>query len=216
MTIHSSCPRDRHLRLGSLESTQLGDYLQSVHYFDRAFGQFIAALRARGLLDASVVALYGDHRAFLDADEDLVKLLCLGGGAAARLWALHGSVPFLVRLPHGQHAGRRSSAGGHLDIAPTLLSLLGIETAKEVLLGRDLTAPGVPLVVFRDGTFATNEYYTRRQQDRESCFGSGGGEPVDCPEREGLRRRAEQQLEVSDVIIGKDLISVLRGSHPAP
>lgn len=202
--------RDRHLRLGSLESTRLGDYLQSVHYFDRAFGQFIAALRAHGLLDASIVALYGDHRAFLDADEELVRILGLPDGAAARLWAVHRNTPFLIRLPHAQHAGRIASAGGHLDIAPTLLSLLGIATTNEVLLGRDLTGPGVPLVVFRDGAFATNEYYTIRQKNRDLCFGSGTGEPVDCPGVNSLRRRAEQQLQISDTIIGANLIPALR------
>jgi phosphoglycerol transferase MdoB-like AlkP superfamily enzyme len=54
---------DRRLDVGALEGTLAGRYLQSVHYFDRVFDAFVSRLRESGLLDRSVVVVYGDHRA---------------------------------------------------------------------------------------------------------------------------------------------------------
>ena len=50
--------------------------------------------------------------------------------------------------------------GGHLDVAPTILSLLGIEDNGSVMLGQDLTAERPSLVVFRDGSFADDTITT--------------------------------------------------------
>src|SRR3989475_704987 len=67
----------RTLRLGSLEGTDLGDYLHSVHYFAEAFGQFVDRLRATRLLDESVVVVYGDHKGDLADERQLATLLGL-------------------------------------------------------------------------------------------------------------------------------------------
>ena len=45
-------------------------------YFDDQFGKFIDGLRERGLLDSSVIAVYGDHTAIPNWDRaSLEKLL---------------------------------------------------------------------------------------------------------------------------------------------
>src|SRR4029077_15724821 len=67
----------RPLKLGSLDGTDLGDYLHSVHYFDEAFGQFVDRLRATRLLDESVVVVYGDHKGYLADERQLATLLGL-------------------------------------------------------------------------------------------------------------------------------------------
>ena len=46
-----------------LKGTLLGNYLISIHYFDKQFGMFVDGLRARGLLDKSLMVVYGDHPA---------------------------------------------------------------------------------------------------------------------------------------------------------
>ena len=67
--------KKRLLSVGNLEGTLLGDYLQSVHYFDRAFGEFIDRLRTEDLLDSSMIVLYADHQAYLAELPDLARLL---------------------------------------------------------------------------------------------------------------------------------------------
>ena len=65
----------RHLDVGDLEGTTVGRYLDSVHYFDRAFGVLIDRLKESGLLDRSLVVVYGDHRAFWEDTPEVPALL---------------------------------------------------------------------------------------------------------------------------------------------
>ena len=44
-------------------------------------------------------------------------------------------------------------------VAPTVLSLLGVDDRSTVMLGRDLTRPGEPLAAFRDASFADGSHY---------------------------------------------------------
>ncbi len=57
------------------EDTILGDYLQSIHYTDKALGQFFKALKEEGLYEDSVIALYGDHFAITGLNESGIELM---------------------------------------------------------------------------------------------------------------------------------------------
>ncbi|GAA3319340.1 hypothetical protein GCM10020331_025830 [Ectobacillus funiculus] len=47
-----------------------------------------------------------------------------------------------------------------MDVKPTILSLLGVDTSNDIEFGHDLFAPDrKPFVVFRDGNFVTDKYY---------------------------------------------------------
>ena len=132
----------RTLRLGSLEGTDLGDYLHTVHYFDEAFGQFVDRLRATGLLDESVVIVYGDHKGYLADERKLATLLGLSSSRPEDLWLERKRVPLVVRLPRGARAGPRSEAAGHLDVGPEVpggvaRGLLDADLPREVQDGRD-------------------------------------------------------------------------------
>src|SRR5207244_11729943 len=88
----------RTLRLGSLEGTDLGDYLHSVHYFAEAFGQFVDRLRATRLLDESVVVVYGDHKGYLADERQLATLLGLSSSRPEDLWLERKIAPTVLRL----------------------------------------------------------------------------------------------------------------------
>lgn len=49
-----------------LNNTTMGNYLRSVHYADSAIGEFIDNLDKEGLLENTVLVIYGDHDARLD------------------------------------------------------------------------------------------------------------------------------------------------------
>ena len=52
-----------------LEDTQIGNYLKSSHYADEALGQFIEGMDEAGLLENTVIIIYGDHDAKLKKSE---------------------------------------------------------------------------------------------------------------------------------------------------
>ena len=127
---------------GRFRGSIVGNYLQAVHYFDRAFGRFLTLLRNRDLLDQSLLVVFGDHQAHLtDRPETEDLMAALGGRFASgaelpvRLWELQHDVPLLIRLPNSAVSGVRDTPAGHLDIAPTILVLTGVSEARPVMLG---------------------------------------------------------------------------------
>jgi phosphoglycerol transferase MdoB-like AlkP superfamily enzyme len=201
------------LDLGELEGTLLGDYLHTAHYFDSALGEFVDGLRASGLLDRSVLAIFGDHHALLGSSPELAQLLGYSHEDAFRHFVTRKKVPLIIRLPHGDHAGVRSVTGGQVDIAPTLLGLLGIDDPSRVMLGQDLTAERHSLVVFRDGSFADGEHYFVGRLGSvasATCYRAETGSPIPCAELEERYREALERLEISDLILRGNLISQWR------
>lgn len=208
-------PEHRELSLGALEGTLLGDYLQSVRYFDRAFGAFVDRLRAAGLLDTSVVVIYGDHHGFLGDPPELGRLLGIPARDEYRTLQVRKKIPLMIRLPHAEKAGVKTVTGGHLDIAPTILSLLGIRHESGLMLGRDLTQGQSSLVVFRDGSFTdgTTWYAHRVGVTAGTCYAVSTGRPVDCRVAAEQRREARNRLEVSDLVVRGDLVQSLHAAR---
>jgi phosphoglycerol transferase MdoB-like AlkP superfamily enzyme len=104
-------PHHRHLDLGDLEGTTVGRYLNSVHYFDRAFGALIDRLNASGLLDRSMLVVYGDHRAFWEKTPEVPTLLGFSADDRFRLWKAERRLPLLIRLPAPGRGERSGTAG---------------------------------------------------------------------------------------------------------
>ena len=109
-------------------------YLRSMHEVDAALGFLWRGLRQAGLLERTLVFLYGDHPSYV------VPRRCIH----------HECVPLLIHAP-GLAAGTSPHLGSHLDIAPTVLALLGIAEPPKQWLGSSLLGTGPRRVVFRDG-----------------------------------------------------------------
>ncbi len=202
----------RRLRPQSLPSGMAGDYLQSVRYFDEAFGKFVAGLKRDGVLDRTMIVLFGDHQSWLE-DADLERLWRVAGhgGPASRfeLWRFRRRVPLLIRLPHQRLAGPRDTPGGHLDITPTVLSLAGLDGMTGAWLGRDLTAAARRLVVFRDGNVTDGETtILKTENGADACFARDSS-TLPCEWLQPLRDEAATLLEASDHMIEGNLASGL-------
>jgi phosphoglycerol transferase MdoB-like AlkP superfamily enzyme len=208
------------LPVGRLSDTLVGRYLQTAHYFDEALGEFLKALAASGLLDRSVLVVYGDHLGYLGSPAELPQLVDLPEDLPIRHWEVNRRLPLMIRLPGGAAAGIRNRPVGHLDIAPTLLSLLGISVENRVMLGSGLLDDRPPLVVFRDGSFVSGGSYVLTQPDSHvdsddrraaaGCYDAGSGRQIGCAAFDNDRRTAIEQLKLSDLILRGDLIPVLR------
>lgn len=121
------------------------------------------------------------------------------------------NVPLLIRLPQAEAAGVRTASGGHLDIAPTVLSLLGVRHRGSVMLGHDLTHGRHSLVAFRDGSLTDGTiWYVHRGSGAEGvCYEVATGRAVGCGAVEHARREVRERLKVSDLIVRGDLIPIL-------
>ena len=141
--------RHKSLQLGNLEGTSFGNYLHTMHFFDSALAEFKALLAERGLLDSSIVVVFGDHDAGFVRDVSLSRTIGIRSDDIA--WTLNDRIPLFVRVPHGESNpdlhGQRSMPAGQTDLAPTILGLLGIDAGMLAYVGRDLLgAPAGPVL----------------------------------------------------------------------
>lgn len=129
---------DREIRLKEEdEATLFGLYITSMNYVDRAIGQFIDGLKEAGLYDNSIILIYGDHYALTNTDAaNATKVKSMLG----RKYTIYDvfSVPFIVHIPNSGRTETIETAGGHLDVLPTLLCLLGMDNDKTVMFGNNL------------------------------------------------------------------------------
>jgi phosphoglycerol transferase MdoB-like AlkP superfamily enzyme len=201
------------LKLGALTGTAVGDYLQSVHRFDAAFGNFIDDLRRQGMLEDTVVALYGDHQAFVARELELGALLGYTNDDVVGRFMAAKRVPLLIRLPGGRDARVSGTPAGHLDVAPTLFSLLGVQPPS-TMLGRDASAGGEGVVAFRDGGFidATHLFVNGFTPSTIACYQLATRTPVACDTLSAKRREARESLRMSDRILTGNLVQQLAQS----
>lgn len=100
-----------------------------VHNIDRAVGRIVAALRARGLWDNTIIIFTSDHGDFL-GDHGLLLKTLVGCDSL-----LH--VPFILRAPEVNLPARVATPMSNCDVLPTLTALAGL-TAPPHLHGRDI------------------------------------------------------------------------------
>ncbi len=194
------------LELGGLKGSVVGSYLQSVHYTDGAVGEFMDALREKGILDEIVLVVYGDHdglnrRSFPDFE----RFMPIHKDDELSWTREERGVPLLIRLPGGAHAGEQAAFGGQVDLAPTILGLLGMERDETLFLGRDLLAPATRegMVVFSDGSaLGPDRLYAGGR-----CLGAEGELPEEACA--AMARRAEDDLGISNGILENNSIPKL-------
>jgi arylsulfatase A-like enzyme len=153
-----------------LESRYRGEVRQN----DRAFGALLDALRARGLLDTTLVVFLSDHGE---------ELLDHGGTEHAKtLYQELVRVPLVVRVPGGPAVGSREKGTvQQIDLMPTLLALTGVP-GPPALPGRDLSArlASVPAaaspapVLFSEERFAVVDKVAARAGDLKLIFNNDG------------------------------------------
>jgi len=197
------------LPLGELAGTELGNYLRCIHYADFQIGAFIAGLRREGLLDESVLAVYGDHPGLTVADRpDLARFLGVPDLADPVAWKKAQRIPLIVRLPHERLRGRFSLATGQIDIGPTLGNLLGVDL--QTAFGQDLLNTRHGFVVFRNGSFMDDEAWVLPEMDL--AYDMKTGKVQTLSSQPDSLSRAREKLSVSDAILEGNLISEVNSS----
>ena len=208
---------DRHKRLevGPWDKTPFGNYIHGMHYFDRALGEFLTALERDGLLAHTVVAVTGDHSAGFPWTPELAH--ALGFGNDLLQWTLAERVPLVIRVPGGQ-AARIDLPIGQVDIAPTLLALLGVDAAALPYAGRNaLGTPGHEPVVRRDGSWvdARHLYLLRGRTTGTHCYDRERLDDVplaECAEGSAFAARAvEMSRRVREFDLQRRLLTVPPG-----
>jgi arylsulfatase A-like enzyme len=140
----------------------LNRYLTALHEGDRAFGDLMRGLDRRGLLDSTLVVVLGDHGEAFGEHTHIAHHL---------LYEEDVRVPLLLinrRLFGGE---RDTTMGGLVDIAPTILDLLGASLPAR-WQGRSLFALDRSGRVYFFAPFST-VYFGYREGSRKLIYDAG-------------------------------------------
>ncbi len=130
-------------------------YLQSLRFLDAVVRDFLGELDRAGLAADTLVVVVSDHgEAFGQHPGDF--------GHGATVWEPAARVPVVLTGPQvGPVAGRVvAEPTSHVDLAPTLLALLGIEVPF-TMKGRDLTASREARMVLIGGRPQASQFGVR-------------------------------------------------------
>lgn len=179
----------------------VNQYFQSANYMDQALEQFFNDLKTSGLYDNTVVVLYGDHYGISENHNKAMEEI-IGKEITPFDNAMLQRVPVFIHVP-GVDGGLVNKVGGQVDVQPTLLHLLGIDTKDYLTIGSDLLSKNHREVVpFRNGDFVSPEV----SQIEEKCYSTETGELVEGAGCESLAEKARTELQMSDEIVYKDLL----------
>ena len=204
-----------------LKNRTLGNYFQTAHYADEAIGEFIDYLDEKGLLENTIVVIYGDHDSKIkrseydyyynynpETDSKYEKENENYNEYTKYDYELNRKVPFIIWTKNNQEKKEIKEVMGMYDILPTLGNMLGIHS--DYALGHDILNGDENFVVFPNGNWITNKMYYDSQSDEGILLDENATISQDYIKK--MSDRADREVLVSNDIIVHDLVKKLRES----
>ncbi|HZG60511.1 MAG TPA: LTA synthase family protein [Anoxybacillus sp.] len=186
-------------------SRTLNRYFPTVRYMDESLKVFIEQLKKEGLYENSIIILYGDHYG-ISENHNKAMAQYLGKEEITPFDHVQlQRVPLIIHIPGvtDKHPKVISKVSGQIDVKPTILHLLGIDTKDDIHFGQDLFSKDkMDFAVLRDGSFITKDYVFKENV----CYDKKTGLKTDISHCEPYMEKAKQELDYSDKIIYGDLL----------
>ena len=196
-----------------LEGTTMGDYIKSANYADQAIGEFMDALDKAGLLENTVIGIYGDHDAKIKKSEynrlynydPVTDSIKDETGPDYKLvdyyyYEINRKVPFILWTKNNRINKEVTEVMGMYDVQPTLGNMLGFY--NPYALGHDIFSVDENVVIFPSGNWVTNKMYYNAQKGEGFAIDSN---PVSVDYIEKYTAKAEKVVSIADKIIVYDL-----------
>lgn len=200
-----------------LEGTKLGNYFKLVHYADEAIGELIEELDQKGLLDNTVIVLYGDHDAKLKQseyrrfyeneyiDDVLIDPSKKISEVNDYTYEINRKVPFIIwskDIVGTNYSQEIDKVMGMIDVMPTLGNMLGVH--NDYALGHDIFSIDENVVVFPSGNWITDKLYYNTSKNNQ--YPLKLDIPIGQDYIDYYNQYAEEIIKVSNGIIVFDLI----------
>lgn len=191
----------------------INNYFKTANYLDSALKEFFTYLKQSGLYDNSIIMMYGDHYGL---GNSRLKTLAPLLGKSAETWGDFDNlqmqrVPLIFNMK-GLNGGQKSTYGGEIDILPTLLHLLGVNTKQYVQFGTDLlSSQHSQVVAQRNGNFITPNYSVISGTTYVNNGEEAGREATNLAPNVKKQLTADQkhvnkELRLSDTVANKNLL----------
>ncbi|MCA1031731.1 LTA synthase family protein [Bacillus timonensis] len=201
---------DKHVNEFTSNSRTLNRYFPTVRYTDEALKLFVERLKEEGLYENTVLVIYGDHYG-ISENHNVAMGSFLNKEVTPFESVQLQRVPLIIHIPGVTDKNPQliSKVSGQIDLKPTILSLLGIDTKNDVHFGSDLfSEQRLSFAVLRDGSFITEDYvYTKN-----TCYDKSSGLEIEQKNCEPYMEKAKQELDYSDEIVYGDLLRFYDGT----
>ncbi|WP_409294858.1 LTA synthase family protein [Peribacillus sp. SCS-26] len=180
----------------------VNQYFQTAHYMDQSIEQFFNDLKTSGLYDNTMVVMYGDHYG-ISENHNKAMAEVLGKEITDFENAQLQRVPLFIHVP-GVKGNAIEKYSGDVDVRPTVMHLLGMESKDYLQFGSDILSKDFEeLVPFRNGDFISPKY----SEVDGKCYQNATGEPLEEKEAcKALEDQATSELEMSDKMVYGDLL----------
>lgn len=190
--------------VGEYEGTFIGNYLKAIHYTDAQLGEFLDNLEKDGIMQNSIIALYGDHFAIPKDNAQQLFKFENESNSGDYTWFKYQKVPLLLHFPGDEYAGVNHKYTGQMDLYPTLANMYNLP--KNYMFGNDMLNGTSQKVIFRNGSFIdgqnlyvswSNTYYNLKSGTKVN-------------ETEALKNEKNEytkELEYSDDLLNHNLIN---------
>lgn len=198
-----------------LEGNFLGDYLKASHYADAALGELITGLDKEGLLENTIIVIYGDHDSKIpkkeynylynyDPQTDQVLTEMDEGYVPYDYYAheLNRKVPFIIWEKNMKKPKQIDKVMGTIDVLPTLGNMVGFKS--EYSLGNDVFSIEDNYVVFPNGNWLTKDIYFYNKKEEFKVLSETAIIPTEYIEK--YTKQADSKLEISNGIIVYDFV----------
>ena len=199
-----------------MEGTKLGRYFKSVHYADYALGIFFDRLEEEGLLENTVIVLFGDHDARLPI-EDYQRLYNYSIETDSILpetdpnykefneyqYELNRKTPLIIYSKNSTKKPTTISYYmGMYDLMPTLGNMFGF--SNQYALGHDIfNIKDNNIIVFPTGNWLTKDMYYNAQKSEGYTINGG---VISDDYITNNNKYSDDLLKVSNDILIYDLI----------
>ena len=203
-----------------MEGRELGRYFKGVHYADYALGIFIDEMDKAGLLDNTVIVIYGDHdakiskkeyRYFYNYDFETGELYDSEDERYTPVdyynYELNRKVPLIIWTKNSKGDKKLNkeikTVMGMYDAMPTLSNMFNF--SYKYALGHDIFSSNDNIVVFPNSNWVTNDVYYNAQKEEWLDLKTNEISEEETEEILKNNEYANLLLDVSNSIIVYDL-----------
>ncbi|MBQ9155644.1 MAG: LTA synthase family protein [Eubacterium sp.] len=119
------------------KGSTFGNYLQTVRYTDEAFGDLISYLKEAGLYEDTMIMIYGDHQGMNKETPSVMSHMSSFLGKPYDFDEML-NVPLFIHIPGLGESRTVTTAGGQVDILPTIANLMDFDIPQPYIFGHDL------------------------------------------------------------------------------
>ncbi len=189
-------------------------YLNAAKYTDEVIGDFLEKLEANGVLQNTVVAIYGDHHAITMSDPENQKIMSEFLGEKYDYDEMF-KIPLIIYVPSYEKEVLCENLGSQLDFLPTITNIMGWNDVLTPMFGVDLLDEKLskdnivfPQTYMLKGSYINDDYCY--EQDRNTA---NKGRLLDRKSRKStivendeMSKKAIETIDFSNYIYYNDMV----------